>query len=237
MTISKLVTIQDDKPVAGTWLIAQGFGRNHKSILQVINKYRTSFENFGHLKSQKFKSTGGRPVVEYLLTETQTAFLGTLLRNSDQIVTFKEKLVKEFYRMKDAIVRAKSQHKDVEWIENRNKGKVARLEATDSMQEFIGYATRQGSKNADRYYCNITKMMNSMLFVVSGTYKNLRDLMTPKQLAITTAAEYTIDKALKDGMRKKMYYKDVYLLVKERVQTFATLYDKSEIISNCLLTL
>lgn len=234
MEIKDIVTIYENEPRAGTWLIAEGFGRKHQNVVELIEKYRDSFEDFSCLKPNKFKSTGGRPVVEFLLTEEQTAFLGTLLRNNLQSVKFKKALVKEFYRMKRAIVNAKAQHTDVEWIENRQKGKVARLEATDTMKDFEAYAIAQGSDNAKRYYCNITKMMNSLLFVVEGKFKNLRELMTPRQLAITTAAEYVIEKALKDGMRKDIYYKDIYKLVKERVQLYADLNGQSEVISKQL---
>lgn len=235
MKLKDIVVIQDGNPVAGTWLIAQGFGKRHKDILELIRKYQVHFDSFGRLKSKKYRSTGGRPVIEYLLTEPQTAFLGTLLRNNPQTVDFKEKLVKEFYRMKNAIIRAKAQHKDTFWIETRREGKLTRLIATDTVKDFKEYAVEQGSKNAEKYYVNITKMMNSLLFIVDGTYKNLRDLLTPQQLMTVSSAEQIIDKALKDGMRKKTYYKDIYKLVKERVQLFADLHGKSEIMSKQLL--
>ncbi len=103
------------------------------------------------------------------------------------------------------------------------------------MQEFETYAIEQGSTNANMYYTNITGMMNSLLFIINGKFKNLRELMTPKQLSIVTSAEYIIDKALKDGMKDKMFYKDIYKLVKERVQTYADLHGQSEIMSKQLL--
>lgn len=235
MKLKDIVVIQNGVPVAGTWLIAQGFEREHKTVINLIEKYRADFEDFSLLESKKYCSTGGRPVVEYLLDEEQTAFLGTLLRNNSQSVKFKKSLIKEFYRMKDFIIRAKAQHKDPKWIETRQAGKPIRLEATDAMKEFETYAIEQGSEHADTYYINITKMMNSLLFIVNGTFKNLRDLMTARQLMTVSSAEQIIDKALKDGMRKKIYYKDIYRLVKERVQLFADLHGQSEVISNQLL--
>lgn len=234
MEIQDIVTIYESEPRAGTWLIAKGFNREHRIVVKLVEKYRDDFEDFSTLKVEKYCSTGGRPVVEFLLTEEQVAFLGTLFRNNPQTVNFKKLLVKEFYRMKRAIANAKAQHTDVEWIENRREGKIARLEATDVMKGFKTYATEQGSTRSGWYYVNITKMMNSLLFIVGGRFKNLRELMTPRQLAITTAAEYVIEKALKDGMRDKMYYKEIYKLVKERVQRYAELHGQSEIISKQL---
>lgn len=237
MNIKDIVNFYEGEPRAGTYLTAEGFGKNHKRVLELIEKYRINFENFGCLKRQKFKATGGRPITEYLLNEPQTAFLGTLFRNNPQVIEFKEKLVKEFYRMKNAIIRAKAQHVNVDWIEARQESKKARIVETDTMKEFVEYATKQGSQNADKYYVAITKMMNTMLFIVEGKFKNLRELMTSRQLAITTAAEFVIDKALRDGMKNNIFYKDVYKLVRERVQIYADLHGRSEIMSKQLLLL
>ena len=234
MKLKDIVVIYDDELRAGTWLIAQGFGREHGSITKMIKKYSQNFENFSDLKSKKNRSTGGRPVTEYLLTEEQTAFLGTLLKNNKQVVSFKEKLIKEFYRMKRVLENIRTQHKDIKWLENREKGKIARLESTDEIKEFKIYAIEQGSQNADWYYVNLTKMLNGLLFIVDGKFKNLRDMMTPIQLMIVSGGDLIIRKALQDGMKKQLFYKEIYRVAKERVEIFAGLYGQSEIISKQL---
>jgi len=235
MEIKDIVTIYEEEPRAGTWLIAEGFNKDHRKILIVVKKYRKDFDTFGLIPERKYKSTGGRPVIELMLNEGQTVFLGSLLKNSDIVVAFKLKLAHAFIKAKRIIANVKAQHTDPEWIETREEGKKARLVATYAMKEYEKYAIEQGSTNANRYYCNITKMMNATLFIVEGKFKNLRELMTSRQLAISTAAEYVIDKAIQDGMRDKMYYKDIYKLVKERVQSYADLHGQSEIMSKQLL--
>ena len=234
MKIKGIVTIYDREPRAGTWLIADGFNREHRKILDVVKKYRKEFETFGLILGRKYKSTGGRPVKELILNEGQTVFLGSLLKNSAIVVAFKLKLSHAFIRMKRVLDNIDKQRKDPVWIETREAGKPVRLIATDSMKDFETYAIEQGSQDANRYYCNITKMMNTTLFIIEGKFKNLRELMTSRQLLIVTSAEYVIDKALQDGMRGKIYYKDIYRLVKERVQTFADLHGQSEIMSKQL---
>lgn len=231
MKLKDIVVIHDDELRAGTWLIAQGFEREHKVVLNLIRKYRVNFENFSILKVRKLRATGGRPVTEFLLTEPQTSFLGTLLRNNEQVVKFKENLIKEFYRMKRVLENIKAQHKDIKWLENREKGKIARLESTDEIKEFKTYAIEQGSDNADWYYISLTKMLNGLLFIVDGKFKNLRDMMTPVQLMIISGGDLVIKKALVDGMKKQIHYKEIYRLAKERFETFAGLYGQSEILS------
>ena len=238
MKAKDMVVIYNDIPKVGTFSIAKGMERNHKSLIRTIDRHKKDFEDFGVLETLKYKSTGGRPTEEYLLNEQQATFLITCLRSfkhNDKVIQFKKALVKEFYRMKNAILQAKAQHTNVDWIEARQKGKEIRLIVTDAMQEFETYAIEQGSTNANTYYMNLTGMMNGLLFIINGKFKNLRDLMTPKQLLIVTSAEYIMDKALKDGMKNKMFYKDIYKLVKERIQTYADLHGQSEVMSKQLL--
>jgi len=97
------------------------------------------------------------------------------------------------------------------------------------------YAISQGSKSADKYYCNITRMMNGMLFIAEGKFKNLKEVMTPRQLMAVCSAEQIIENGLEIGIRKKMFYKDIYQDIKKRVQTFAELHGQSKIIDNFLL--
>lgn len=242
--VKDLVIIHDDEPMVGTWTIAQGFNRDHHDITELLEKYEENFlgfkprkssENFSGLKprksipTRKLKSTGGRPIVEYLLNEQQTAFLGTLFRNNKQVVTFKETLVRQFYVLKEELFLLDKMKVSSLWIDTRDTGKIKRLEATDRVKEFVEYANNQGSKNANYYYVNITKMMNVALFIVTGKFKNLRDLMTPQQLMVIGAAEGIIDKTLRDNMRKNTYYKDIYKLLKERLLLFAELHGQSEI--------
>lgn len=231
-----VVEIYGDETRAGTFLLAEGFKKEHRRVIELIKTYQTDFEELRPLKRRNYrpKKGAGPPIKEYLLTEEQAAFLGMLLRNNPQVVQFKKKLVKEFFSMRRILENIKAQHKDIKWLETREKGKPLRLDSTDIMKEFKVYATEQGSTNADWYYTNLTKMLNSLLFIVDGKFKNLRDMMTSKQLMIVSGGDLVIEKALKDGMQKKTFYKDIYVLAKERVKIFAELYGQSEIISKQL---
>jgi phage regulator Rha-like protein len=234
MKIDGIVEIYDSELRVGTFFIAEGFGKEHKSTIKTIQRYRKDIEDFGDLRSRKSSSTGGRPIIEYLLNEPQATFLGTLFRNNEQVVKFKKKLVKEFFSMKRVFENIRAQHKDIKWIENREKGKVARLESTDEIKEFKTYAIEQGSENADWYYTSLTKMLNGLLFIVDGKFKNLRDMMTPIQLLIVSGGDLVIKKALTDGMKKQIHYKEIYRLAKERVELFAELHGQSEILNQQL---
>jgi hypothetical protein len=107
---------------------------------------------------------------------------------------------------------------------------------TGEIQKFIQYAKDQGGseKGCNMYYANITKMMNALLFICEGKFKNLRDILTPEQLMTVGSAEQVIGKSLRDDMAKKVFYKDIYQNVKSKVEIFAELHGKGEVISKQL---
>jgi len=228
------VEIYEDEPRTGTFLIAQGLGRDHKNVLQTVNDYADDMRDFGVLKTRKLRSTGGRAANETLLNEDQFMFLGTLLRNSKKVVQFKKAIILQFKKCREQLA-ALQHHKELpEYQVIRDAGKIVRKETTDVMKRFVEYATEQGSGSPTRYYGNITKMLNGLLFIVEGKYKNLREVMSTKQLMTTSSAEQIIDRGLLDGMSRKKYYKEIYKDVKAKVELFAELHGRSEVISKQL---
>lgn len=226
----KLIVInRENEGRAGTLLIAKGFGRRHEQITRLIKKYQENFENLNTLKVLKVKGKG-RSFEEYWLTEDQFFFLGTLFKNSPIIVNFKEKLISEFSKCRRQLAAVQAQKSDQKWIMSRDFGKEQRLEATNSIKEFVEYAKVQGSQNADRYFTIITRMANGLLFICGDKFKNLREVLTAKQLMIVANAEQIISKGLRDGMNAKTFYKDIYQDVKQKVLDFAELTGQTRVI-------
>lgn len=93
--IQSVTPQKDDQARIGTFYIAKSFGRKHEHVIRLVKKYQDKFQTLNLLLAQKVK-TKGRPIEEYLLTENQYFFLGTLLKNNELSVNFKLKLVKLF---------------------------------------------------------------------------------------------------------------------------------------------
>ncbi len=229
------VEIWDGEARTGSFLLSQGLDRDHVVVRKLIEKYRDDFEDFSHLKRRKLRSTGGRAANEYMLDEDQFMFLGTLLRNTKKVVEFKKAIIQQFKRCR-LENEALHQHKQQpDYQITREAGKIVRKQTTDVMKVFVEYAESQGSETPYRYYSNITRMLNGLLFIVEGKYKNLREVMSIQQLMTTSSAEQIIDRGLLDGMSRKKYYKDIYKDVRKRVELFAELHGQSEVISKQLL--
>ena len=231
----KEVEIYDSEARTGTFLLSQGLELKHKVVIDLIRKYENDFMDFSVLKTRKLRSTGGRAANEFLLDEDQFMFLGALLRNSKKVVTFKKSIIQQFKKYRLLFEQTEKYHQQPKYKITREASILVRRTTTDAMQEFIEYAKEQGSKNSGMYYANITKMMNGLLFIVEGKYKNLRNVMSIQQLMTVSSAEQIIDRGLRDGMSRKKYYKDIYQDIKKRVETFAELHGKSDVISDLLL--
>jgi len=231
-----IVEIVNDEPRCGTFLISKGFERDHFKILRLIEKHKNRFLRLENKRLSKSLITkripqtkSGRPVDEIMLNEQQAIFLGTLFRNTERVLDFKEKLASDFVKQRNIIASLIQQRKDPDWQNVRKDGKIVYRQKTDVIKRFVEYATNQGSKNAKMYYSNFAKMENSALFFFEQKYKNLRDVMTIKQLMQVSTADDVIEKALQEGMEQNLNYKECYKLAKGRIIAFAKIIGKSPV--------
>lgn len=229
--MNDLVVIKNDIPVVSTFDLFEKMGyKEHRTLKRVVADNIESFSEYGllHLDVQKPTSkNGGRPIESYLLNEDQFILLVLLAKNTPQSVSLKVRVAKEFKRLKQTVANLVAQRQDPNWQNVRADGKAVYLQKTDVIKQFVEYATSQGSKSANMYYMSLAKMENSALFFIEVKYKNLREIMTIKQLMQVATADDVIEKAINEGMAAKMHYKDIYKLAKERVTAFANIIGKS----------
>lgn len=228
-----LVVMVNNVPVVSTFEIFSKMGYSeHRNLKETIEKHMDSFNEFGQMRFETVKPKGvkgGRPTKVYLLNEDQFTFLAMMMKNSPEVVALKVKVAKEFIRMRKVLANIVAQQHDNEWQNVRSDGKAVYLQKTDVIKDFVDYATDQGSSSAKKYYMALTKMQNSALFFIEAKYKNLREIMTIKQLMQVATADDVVEKAIKEGMDSGMHYKDIYQLAKERVIAFANIIGKSYI--------
>lgn len=225
--MTDLIRIQKGEPVVSTEILAEGFGVTHQAVLKLIKKYDGHFQDIRKVGFEIRASGKNQTIKFFHLDEEQTAFLGTLLKNTSQVVAFKRRLTKEFFRMRRTLVSLAAQKQNAEWLETRQVGKISRKQETDTIKEFVEYATFQGSQNAAKYYINISTMENKALFILEQVFPKLRDILTIHQLTVISVADRVVSKALRDGMDQKLPYKDIYRLAKVRVESLAEIHGKT----------
>ena len=217
--MKSIVTINKGSPVTTTLIIANGVGNQHKNVMQLLraHKNRKILSTFETAKV----SNGGRPVEFAYLTEKQATFLITLMKNTDIVLDFKETLVDSFYEMRNQLTDKKIARED---------GKRIYRQKTDVIKQFVEYASSQGSKSASHYFSNLAQMENRAMFIFEKKYKNMREVLTIKQLMQVSTADFIIEKALTDGMEQGIGYKECYALAKERIIEFVGIIGKSPIL-------
>lgn len=109
-----------------------------------------------------------------------------------------------------------------QWLEVRQAGKLVRQEWGDVVHDFVGYAMSQGSKSAQMYYMNITKMQYQALeFVKQSGDKYFRDSLDILQHSQLMSIEFAVQQALIEGMDMGLPYKDIFKFAKERALELA----------------
>ncbi len=208
-----LVILKKNDCFTTSEIIAEGTKRTHEAIQKIISKHENRFKTFGKVGFEirpLEKSKTGQKSKIYILNEQQTTFLLTLMRNTDIVLDFKEKLVKEFYKMRQFILEKSSQA----WIETRKQGKLTRKEETDTIKELVEYAKEQGSKNANMLYMTYSKLANKM----AGIDK--RDSATVMELNNLSLIEHIILNVIRQGMNENKHYKQIYQKSKQALITF-----------------
>lgn len=189
--------------------LASLLNHRHRTILENVDKYNCELMELGPLPFETEKGSslpqGGfaKETRFSLLNEDQCYFILTLMRNNDHVVKAKLNLVKAF---RDA--RTQLAYRDIARID----GKQVRKLETKAISDLVDYAKAKGSKSADMYYTNITKMTNKLLGIESGTRDNL-DARTLGDIAVM---EKIVSNAVSDGINAGLDYKDIFQLAKNR---------------------
>lgn len=221
-----LVEIKGKKLLASTLIIAKGVELEHRAVLQLVSKYKNRLEKSGLITFEMRKS-GGRPIKFAWLNERQATFLITLMKNSDPVIDFKEKLTDEYFRLKEIAQKLALNQQNEEWLQKRKLGKISRKIGTDTIKTFVDYAESQGSKNAKKYYVLISKMENKALFFLEQKYPNVRNSLAGHQLETISNADRIVSRQLRRCMDEQRHYKEGYKMAKTAVESFSELIGKT----------
>lgn len=216
-----LTVIHNGKVMASSQLIAEKFGKFHRNVMRAIEDLDCS-EEFKVLNFEKcfFTNKMNRKYEGYMLTRDGFSFL-CMGFTGKKAAAWKESYIKAFNMMEAELLK---KHHDIEWKQARVQSIGVRREVTDTIKEFVEYATNQGSKSASMYYSNITKMEYAALELVTKGQrlpKDFRDTLDKMDLCFLMTAEYTAKNAIQRGMSDGLHYKEIYQLAKEKVCAFA----------------
>jgi Rha family phage regulatory protein len=222
-----LVVRKRKKSVTTSLLVAEKFGKQHKNVIQRIENIIS--EDVGdRLNFQPIFYHDSYDREQKMYEMDKHSFIILAMRfTGKKALEWQHRFVDAFEAMELAIL----EQKNKAWEETRIEGKQVRYELTEEIQDFIEYAEAQGSQNAKMYYMQITKMANQALFLIGRKapqhFRNMLDMM---QLSFLQTAEFVARNALRNGMQDGMYYKDIYVMARDKVTAFAATVGQTPII-------
>ena len=213
--MGELVIVNGKDIFTTSIIISENLNLKHDNVVALLKKYG-EIPELALFETEKL-STKGRAIINYLLTEEQALILVSLMKNTAEVIKFKVNLVKAFIKYRRIAQHTIIQKQNTEWIEKRQDTKVMRRECTDVIQEFIAYAKAQGSKSAEKYYMNFSRMELTGLFLI----------MNIRQLHLIEMADEAVAISLKDSMSKNIPYKECYQIAKDRICLLSQIFPPS----------
>jgi len=223
--MGELIEIKKGELLVDSHLVARKFGMQHKDFKNTADKVIEKLKNLrGDTIPPKYyeetRHYRGTDYNVYLMSREFFSLVSMRLK-SQKAFEWQVKFNQAFYDMESRLLKAQTNKTDEEWTSTRLIGKTARLEETDAIKEFVDYATKQGSSNANFYYANITKATYKALGLMAQKHPKLRDEMNIYQISELMLAERLAATKLREYMILKRDYKDIYSSVRDDLLIFA----------------
>lgn len=213
-----LIEKKGDEPRVDSRAIAAELGVRHANTLVLLERYKTDFEEFGHMLFETAggdRDQGGGTAVRFaLLNEAQSGLLLTYSKNTEQSRKLKKKLIHLFMKYRQMAERRAS----LSWQQERAAGKEVRHHLTSTLERFVDYARAQGSEHAESYFLNFSKLTNKRLGIEVPPKGATRDRLDAGMLRDVQTVEIVESAAVLEAMSAGVPYKDVYPLAKARVE-------------------
>jgi len=198
--------------------LATIFEREHKSVLQTIDSLIKDETISRHEFVPREYQNRGRKYRCYELNEAgflkAVPFIGGKKSREGHKL-----LVDEFLKIKQRLAQVSKERETEAYHLSRTSGKDSRKLLADEIDKFIQYALDQGSENAKRYFCVITKAVYQAILVIDPKASKIREQLTTIQLSILSTTELMTAQVLKDSMEQGLPYKEIFKRVKESLNS------------------
>lgn len=180
----QLVEIKKLDLVTNTAAIAEGVGRDHDTIIKLVDRNKSDLEEFGEVGFEIRSGYNNSKVRVALLNEQQTTLLITYMRNNEVVRAFKKRLVAEFFTMRSALAKKKM---------DRNSARLEYKPMTDAIKH---EREALGKQIAPHHFSNEADLINRLALGMTsakfrvyheiGKKEPIRDYLTPEQIHCIT---------------------------------------------------
>jgi len=230
-----IVEVKKEHVFCDSSIVARKFGLKHAYVVRAVNNLVDELDGLRVISNHpkvllEEREYRGNHYTAYLMDRAFFSLLAMRFKGK-KALEWQIKFNDAFYEMERKILQTQVNSSDQMWLGIRDTGKVARLEETDAIKQFVEYATDQGSTKAKYYYKHITNATYKALDLMAQKKPRLRDSMDIYEVSQLLLAE----KLAKDQILKYMglgrNYKDIYESVKNDLILFSDsfrLFEKKE---------
>jgi Rha family phage regulatory protein len=207
-------------------MVADKFDYRHPHVIKVIKKLIVELavikgdgqSTLNFIETER--EYRGQSFTVYLMDRRAFSLLSMRFTGA-KALEWQVKFNDAFYLMEKQLLTEQLNKGNAHWVTQREQGKIARKEETDTIKEFVDYATAQGSTNAKFYYKHVTVACYKCLQLIESEKPKLRDTLDIMELNQLALAEHLAEKSLKKHMATGEHYKAIFSLVKADLERFA----------------
>ena len=202
-------------PITDTLIIAEKYQVSHKSVTNIIRKYKKDFEEFGVLEHFKNALETKKETMIFLLNEQQFYLLVTYMKNTEIARFYKKEFVKAFmFQRKELTARLQTRHISV----------FVRKNLTDTIKKCV---TDEGNFKNWAYSTYSRSVYKKVLGKDVKKAKaernvkekeNIRDYLTIEELEKVQDLESKIATFIEFTDTSNMTDKEVYAMVKSHIE-------------------
>ena len=227
--MTSLVESKLGEAFADSALIARKFGMKHKKVefviqnvlndypdLRVLSKYPQSSEKY----FTEERTYHGHPYTAYMMNRAFFSLVAMRF-TTKPAREWQRKFNAAFYQLENQLLLSKNHQIDQQWLAQRSQTKLLRKAETEVIEQFVEYATFQGSQNANNYYRLITTATYHALGLIQYKQPPIRNTLNALQLSWLMTLESLAQASLRKYMSLNIHYKEIYKLVVNDIRQYA----------------
>ncbi|MCD4651272.1 MAG: Rha family transcriptional regulator [Candidatus Cloacimonetes bacterium] len=228
--LQELVKVKQGWAFCSSQMVAEKFGKRHRDMIVKIEKLISDFDEINKPKRERtftplnFQLSEGKhrgQKYKIYLMDRRSFSLLVMRFTGKKALEWQAKFNDAFYQMERRILAFELNQQSDQWLTQRVQGKLARKSETDTIKNFVEYATGQGSTKAQWYYKHLTNACYKCLQLIQHKQPKLRETLDLLELHQLMMAEIVAERSLKKWMNEKEHYKAIFVLVKQDLECFA----------------
>lgn len=203
-----LVTKMRGEAVCDSLQVAEKFRKEHKHVLDSIRDLTAENSAAKFFREGTYQSRGRNYPMYYMNRDGFSLLVMGF--TGKEALQWKLKFIEAFNQM-EMLLREKQ---TPVYQDTRTYQIQIRKEEADVIRQFVEYAASQGSRKAERYYINLSRLADKCAGISD------RELATMQQLNILALAERIVAVCIREGIQRGNPYKEIYSGCKDRLESF-----------------